>query len=69
MKEGNLILPKHTTRECRLLKQEMRQDPSEGKDEEEDDDGGKDASRYPTIEKVLMIFADVESKSCLKVIN
>lgn len=45
--DGNLILPKHTTRECRLLKYEMRQDHSEGKDEEEYDDGDKYASGYP----------------------
>jgi hypothetical protein len=66
--EGNLIFPKHTTHECRLLKQEMRQD-STGHKDEDDDDGSKGTSRYPNIENVLMIFVDVESKSHLKVIN
>lgn len=48
----------------------MAQDPSEGKDEE-DDDGGKNASGYPNMEKVLMIFADIKTKtkSRLNVIN
>jgi hypothetical protein len=47
----------------------MRQDPSGDKDEDDDDDGNKGTSDYPNVEKVLMIFADVESKSRLKVIN
>ena len=66
--EGNLILPKHTTQECRLLKQEMRQDYSRDKDED-DNGGGKGTSRYPNVENILMIFTDGESKSHLKVIN
>src|SRR4051812_36375733 len=67
--EGNLTRPKHTTRERRLLKQEMHQDPSGSKNEDDEDDRGKGTSGYPNIKKVLMIFADVESKSRLKVIN
>ena len=47
----------------------MRQEPLEAKDENDDDDGGKNAFGYHNIEKVLMIFAYVESKSRLKVIN
>ena len=69
--EGNFIYPKHTTRQCRLLIQQFREkQPKEKKkeadkveDEEEDDDG------YPHVNSTLMIFAHVESKSRLKVIN
>ena len=63
------VLPKHTTLEWRLLKEEMRQDSSGDKDEDDDDNRVKGASGYPNVKKVLMIFADVESKSRLKVIN
>jgi hypothetical protein len=66
--EGNFILPKHTTRECRLLKQELRQEASRDKDED-DDDRAKGTSGHPNVENVLTIFADNESKSHLKVIN
>ena len=68
--EGNLIYPKHTTRQCRLLIQQFREkQPSEkekesDKDEDEDEDDG-----YPKVNSTLVIFADVESKSQLKVIN
>lgn len=50
--DGNLILPKHTTRECRLQKQAMVEDGSDEKDED-DSDGGKKkhASGYPTWRK------------------
>ena len=69
--EGNFIYPKHTTRQCRLLIQQFREkQPKEkekerdkAEDEEEDDDG------YPHVNSTLMIFADVENKSRLKVIN
>jgi len=65
--EGNLIYPKHTTRECRMLKHEMGKEASAEKD---DDEEGEWDSEYPHVDKVLnMIFADVESKSRLKVIN
>ena len=67
-KKGNLILPKDTTQECRLLKQEMRQDSSRDKDED-DNDEAKGTFGYPNIENVLMIFADIVIKSYLKVIN
>ena len=66
--EGNLILPKHTTRQCRLLMQQFREGQPPEKDsdkeeEKEEDDG------YPNVNATLVIFADVESKSLLKVIN
>ena len=66
--EGNLILPKHTTRQCRLLIQQFREGPPPEKDsdkeeEKEEDDG------YPNGNATLVIFADIESKSRLKVIN
>src|SRR6266536_1381278 len=66
--EGNLILPKHTTRQCRLLIQQFRegQTPEKGSDKEEEkeeDDG------YPQVNATLVIFADIKSKSRLKVIN
>ena len=66
--EGDLILPKHTTRECRLLKQEMQQDSSRER-YDDNEDGGKGTSGYPNIETILMIFASVESKSRLKFIT
>ena len=65
--EGNLILPKHTTRQCRLLIQSFQESQPSGKDKEpenEEDDEG-----FPNVNSTLMIFADVESKSRLKVIN
>ncbi|KAI4980146.1 hypothetical protein ZWY2020_020631 [Hordeum vulgare] len=45
---------------------EMGGEPSGDK---EDEDDPSDASGYPSIQATLMIFADVESKSRLKVIN
>ena len=64
---GNFIYPEHTTRQCRLLIQQFREkqpsDKEKGSDKEEDDDG------FPNANSTLMIFADVESKSRLKVIN
>ncbi|KAI4995994.1 hypothetical protein ZWY2020_040496 [Hordeum vulgare] len=64
--EGNLILPKHSTRQCRLLVQEFK-DQSGGKEPEEEDNEEKDD--LPKVNAALMIFNDVESKSRLKVIN
>jgi hypothetical protein len=65
--EGNVVLPKHTTRECRLLKQEMGAEPSSEKVDVEDEE---DTSEYPKIDKVInVIFADVERRRQLKVIN
>ena len=69
--EGNLIYPKDTTRQCRLLIQQFREkqpkekekESDKGEDREEDDDG------FPNVNSTLMIFADVQSKSRLKVIN
>ena len=69
--EGNLILPKHTTRQGRLLIQNFRESKPNEKDkesdkeeEDKDDDGG-----YPNVNSTLVIFADPESRSRLKVIN
>ena len=66
--EGNLILPKHTTRQSRLLTQQFREvQPSEkGPDK---DDHEEKVDNCPKVNATLMIFADVESKSGLKVIN
>ncbi|XP_073353777.1 uncharacterized protein [Aegilops tauschii subsp. strangulata] len=44
----------------------MRQDPSGDKDKDDDNDGGKGTFGYPNVEKVLMIFPGIESKSRLK---
>ena len=63
--EGNFIYPKHTTQQCRLLIQQLREKQPKEKekeadkveDEEEDDDG------YPHVNSTMMIFANVESKS------
>ncbi|KAI5022412.1 hypothetical protein ZWY2020_059142 [Hordeum vulgare] len=62
--EGNLILPKHTTRQCRLLIQQFKQDQSSGKDPEKENDKEKDD--FPEVQATLMIFAYVESRSRLK---
>ena len=68
--EGNLILPKHTTRQCRLLIQSFRdiqpseKDKESDKEEDKDDDGG-----YPNVNATLVTFADPKSRSRLKVIN
>ena len=68
--EGNLIYPKHTTRQCRLLIQQFRGDqPSEKGKESDRDEGKEEDDGYPKVNSTLMIFADVESKSRLKVIN
>jgi len=65
--EGNWILSKHTTRQCRLLIQGFKgeQSSEKGPDKEED----KDKEDFREINATLVIFADVESKSRLKVIN
>ena len=65
--EGNLIYPKHTTRQCRLLIQQFREkqlgekEKESDKDEDEEEDDG-----YSRVNSTLMIFVDVESKSRLK---
>ena len=69
--EGNLIYPKHNTRQCRLLIQQFREkqpkekekESDKGEDKEEDDDG------FSNVNSTLVIFSVVESKSRLKVIN
>ena len=66
--EGNLIYPKHTTRQCRLLIQQFREkqpkekekEPDKDEDKQEDDDG------VPNVNSTLMIFADVESKKLIE---
>src|SRR3954471_10462839 len=69
--EGKLIYPKHTTRQCRLLIQQFQGKQSKDKEKELDKAGDKEDSEegYPHVNSTLMIFADVESKSRLKVIN
>ena len=69
--EGKFIYPKHITRQCRLLIQQFQgkqpkdteKESNKVEDKEDSDDG------YPQVNSTLMIFADVESKSRLKVIN
>ena len=68
--EGNFIYPKHTTRQCRLLIQSFREgQPSEKEKESDKAEDKEDDDGYPHMNSTLMIFADVESKSRLKVIN
>lgn len=66
--EGNLILPKHTTRQYRFLIQQFHegQQCEKGSDKDEDEEKAED---YPKVNATLVICADVESKSRLKVIN
>ncbi len=69
--KGNIIYPKHTTRQCRLLIQQFQGKQSKDKEKESDKAEDKEDSEegYPHVNSTLMIFADVESKSRLKVIN
>ena len=69
--EGNLIYPKHTTRQCRLLIQQFREkQPSEKeKESDKDEDKEEDDDGFPNVNSTWVISADVESKSRLKVIN
>ncbi|KAI5017957.1 hypothetical protein ZWY2020_042845 [Hordeum vulgare] len=65
--EGNAIFPKHTTRQCRLLIKGFGEAQSSEKDNEQDEEDKEDL--FPQVHATLMIFADVESKSRLKLVN
>ena len=65
--EGNPIYPKHTTRQCRLLIQGFGEGQPSEKDNEQDEEDKEDP--FPQVHATLMIFADVESKSRLKLVN
>ncbi|KAI5015321.1 hypothetical protein ZWY2020_056711 [Hordeum vulgare] len=65
--EGNAIFPKHTTRQCRLLIQGFGEGQPSEKDNEQDDEDKEDP--FPQVHATLMIFADVERKSRLKLVN
>mgnify|MGYP005813263485 CR=1 FL=1 len=68
--EGNLNYPKHTTRQCQFLIQHFREKhPGEKEKESDKDEDEEEGDGYPKVNSTLMIFADVESKSRLKVIN
>src|SRR6187399_651556 len=68
--EGNLVYPKHTTRQCRLLIRNFQKDQSTEKEKESEETKDKEGDGgYPLINSTLVIFADVESKSRLKIIN
>ena len=69
MKRVKVIYPKHTTRQCRLLIQQFQGKQSKDKEKESDKVEDKEDSDegYPHVNSTLMIFADVESKSQLKV--
>ncbi|KAI5011924.1 hypothetical protein ZWY2020_024058 [Hordeum vulgare] len=65
--EGNPIYPKHTTRQCRLLIQGFGEGQPSEKDNEQDEEDKEDP--FPQVHATLMICADVESKSRLKLVN
>ncbi|KAI5007426.1 hypothetical protein ZWY2020_050871 [Hordeum vulgare] len=65
--EGNAIFPKHTTRQCRLLIQGFGEGQPSEKDNEQDEEDKEDL--FPQVHGTLMIFADAESKSRLKLVN
>ncbi|KAI4987171.1 hypothetical protein ZWY2020_019971 [Hordeum vulgare] len=65
--EGNAIYPKHTTRQCRLLIQGFGEGQPNEKGNEQDEEDKEDP--FPQVHATLMIFADVESKSQLKLVN
>jgi len=68
--EGNLIYRKHTTRQCRVLIEQFREkQPNEKEKESDKDEDKEEDDGYPNVNSTLMIFADVEIKSRLKVIN
>ena len=65
-----LIYPKHTTRHCQLLIQQFQEKhPNEKENESNKDEDEEEDDGYPKVNSTLMIFADVERKSRLKVIN
>ena len=60
----------HTTRQCRLLIQQFREkQPSEKEKESDKDEDKEEDDGYPNVNATLVIFADIERKSRLKVIN
>ena len=62
--EGNLIYPKHTTRQCRLLIQQFREgQPSEKEKESDKDEDKEEDDGFPNMNATLVIIADIESKS------
>ncbi|KAI4973093.1 hypothetical protein ZWY2020_028801 [Hordeum vulgare] len=61
------IFPKHTTRQCRLLIQGFGEGQLSEKDNEQDEEDKEDP--FPQVHATLMILADVESKSRLKLVN
>ncbi|KAI4968835.1 hypothetical protein ZWY2020_046165 [Hordeum vulgare] len=65
--EGNHIYAKHTTRQCRLLIQGFSEGQPSEKNPEQDEEDKEDP--FPQVHATLMIFADVESKSRLKLVN
>ncbi|KAI5011411.1 hypothetical protein ZWY2020_013548 [Hordeum vulgare] len=65
--EGNAIYPKHTTRQCRLLIQGFGERKPSEKGNEQDEEDKEDP--FPQVHATLMIFANVESKSRLKLVN
>ncbi|KAI4997661.1 hypothetical protein ZWY2020_053003 [Hordeum vulgare] len=68
--EGNPIYAKHTTRQCRLLIQGFSEGkPSEKDHEQDEEDKDHEQDPFPQVHATLMIFADVESKSRLKLVN
>ncbi|KAI5014027.1 hypothetical protein ZWY2020_055417 [Hordeum vulgare] len=65
--EGNPIYAKHTTRQCRLLIEGFSERQPSEMDNEQDEEDKEDP--FPQVHATLMIFADVESKSRLKLVN
>ncbi|KAI5014390.1 hypothetical protein ZWY2020_055780 [Hordeum vulgare] len=65
--EGKARFLKHTTRQCRLLIQGFGEGQPSEKDNEQDEEDKEDP--FPRVHATLMIFADVESKSRLMLVN
>ncbi|KAI4984173.1 hypothetical protein ZWY2020_046545 [Hordeum vulgare] len=65
--EGNPIYAKHTTRQCRLLIQGFSEGQPSEKDHEQDEEDKADP--FPQVHATLMIYANVERKSQLKLVN
>ena len=66
-----MILPKHTSRRCQFLIQSFREkgQPSEKEKESDKEEGKEEHDGYPNVNATLVIFADIENKNRLKVIN
>ena len=70
--DGNLVVPKHTARQCRLIRraaQNAKAEPQEGKSKgkKKADSPDLDSEGFPREDGVLVVFAGRESKRVEKI--